>query len=235
MAPRRRARDKPRAKFIVDPTARLAHALRTGNACDASAAELAGGSLSCMRENIMSVGTGDKVASLRWMLSRGMPVDTLDPRGLSALMWASLHGKPATVQFLLDNGADPGLCGRRGTALDAAAVTPTRDCRCLRLLMDAAPESAWTGARLDETVLFGSLAAACALVVSGFASVRRASGAQSLGFAPDAVCRHSSFWTRATSPLARAGSSRCRPPSGTHGRCRRGRSGGRLSTSRQWR
>jgi ankyrin repeat protein len=40
------------------------------------------------------------------LLAEGLPVDSLDRHGQTALMLAALHGRDAVVRVLLDNGAD---------------------------------------------------------------------------------------------------------------------------------
>ncbi len=49
------------------------------------------------------------VVLVRWLLGRGVSVDTIDQYGRSALHWAAQEGHAALVDFLLDAGADVSL------------------------------------------------------------------------------------------------------------------------------
>jgi ankyrin repeat protein len=62
------------------------------------------------------------LASARWLIARGAPVDRPDNRGWTALHYACSRGvAPDLVQLLLDRGADPSARDAEGrTALDLA-------------------------------------------------------------------------------------------------------------------
>jgi ankyrin repeat protein len=66
------------------------------------------------------VGDADAV---RRLLDLGLPVDTIDAQGCTALLRASGGGHRATVDLLLDRGADPGAAAHTGATPLSAAVS----------------------------------------------------------------------------------------------------------------
>lgn len=60
-------------------------------------------------------------------LDHGLPVDTRDPEGNTALMLAAYHGRPATVKALIDRGADVDLRNVRDQSPIAGALFKGED------------------------------------------------------------------------------------------------------------
>jgi ankyrin repeat protein len=83
---------------------------------------------------INSAGKGDEIA-VRLFLEAGMPPDTKDQYGMSALKYAAASGQVGVIQLLLDNGA-------RVDVLDNDEFTPLRyaaqynQVEAVRLLLD---------------------------------------------------------------------------------------------------
>jgi hypothetical protein len=57
----------------------------------------------------------DDLAGLKNALDRGVPADSIDSSGETALHWAVYHARPEFVKKLLERGADPN--GLNGTNL----------------------------------------------------------------------------------------------------------------------
>jgi ankyrin repeat protein len=58
--------------------------------------------------------TGPDVEVLRLLLDKGVPVDARSPNGTTPLMMAARYGSEASVDLLLERGANPKLRNQRG-------------------------------------------------------------------------------------------------------------------------
>jgi cytohesin len=94
------------------------------------------------------VRRGDAYA-VKLYLRAGMSPDAVGARGLTALMWASYHGRTDTVKLLLERGADANLRAGDGTTALQGAVEGVH-VEIVRMLLDRGAEV--TGPALEKAV-----------------------------------------------------------------------------------
>lgn len=75
----------------------------------------------------MDLARAGNTAELVEFIDRGLPVDSQDSQGNTALMLAAYHGHAETVTALIDRGADVDLCNARGQAPIAGALFKGED------------------------------------------------------------------------------------------------------------
>lgn len=63
-----------------------------------------------------------RTAELLEFIDHGLPVDSQDGEGNTALMLAAYRGHPETVRALVERGADVNLCNNRGQSPIAGAL-----------------------------------------------------------------------------------------------------------------
>src|SRR5699024_7641553 len=72
---------------------------------------------------IANAARSNDSAAVRAAVARGIPVDTKDASGRTALWWASWNGNYQLVNFLLSHGANPRISSKHlGSSLNAAAA-----------------------------------------------------------------------------------------------------------------
>lgn len=89
-----------------------------------------------LAHRIFDLARDGGTSALSAYLRSGVPVDLTDPAGNTLLMLAAYHGRPETVQLLIDAGADLDRANDRGQT-PLAGVVFKNDLDVLRLLARA--------------------------------------------------------------------------------------------------
>jgi hypothetical protein len=89
-----------------------------------------------LAHRIFDLARDGETSTLAGYLRSGIPADLTDPAGNTLLMLAAYHGRPDTVQLLIDAGADLDRVNDRGQTPLAGAVSKN-DLDVLRLLAGA--------------------------------------------------------------------------------------------------
>jgi ankyrin repeat protein len=84
---------------------------------------------------VLDLAREGRTEELTAAIAGGVPVNLTGPAGDSLLMLAAYHDHPATVQALLERGADPDRVNDRGQTALGAAVFRRSDAS-VRLLLD---------------------------------------------------------------------------------------------------
>lgn len=75
----------------------------------------------------MDLAREGNTSELLEFIDHGLPVDSQDSEGNTALMLAAYHGHAATVRALVDRGADVDLANNRGQSPIAGALFKGED------------------------------------------------------------------------------------------------------------
>jgi len=113
------------------------------------------------KEFVSAVKQGQGRTRLEYLLSRrGANVDARDGSGLTALYYAAFQGNDATVQFLIDNGADVNP-GHRSLGTPLAVAALRRHSEVVKTLLlhqaDIFTTSSWLGSALHCACFSGDL------------------------------------------------------------------------------
>lgn len=84
----------------------------------------------------MDLARAGSTAELLEFIDHGLPVDSQDPEGNTALMLAAYHGHADTVSALVERGADVDLANSRGQSPIAGALFKGED-EVVAVLRDA--------------------------------------------------------------------------------------------------
>jgi uncharacterized protein len=103
----------------------------------------------------MDLARQGSTAELLEFFDHGLPVNTQDESGNTALMLAAYHGHPETVQALIERGADVDLRNGRDQSPIAGALFKGEDAVVAELVAAGADLDAGTPSAREAAKIFG--------------------------------------------------------------------------------